>query len=352
MQHNIDMIFDLHSHILPVDDGVRDLNDAMATLQKSYDQGVRYIFATPHSFAFRKGPDKVEQLFDKLCDLAAHELREMHLNLGCEVLCSEYDMEYILQALESGTLKALGKTRYVLTEFWTSTDMEEADYCVESLIHSGWHPVIAHVERYPGLFENPDYLRKLHEKVLFQINAYSIAEEKDETIRSNARRLLQEELVDFLGSDTHGMGHRPPMWNMAMEYIKQNCTEEYVGKLKIGNAMKYFGREEDKEVYLQNVLKNGMYGLAVGDALGVPYENCSLEQMTASPCTGMAGYLSHNQPKGSWSDDTSMSLCITDSLCKGFDLDDIAKNSCYGKTISNIRRPEFFSMLEDRPEEH
>ena len=74
-----------------------------------------------------------------------------------------------------------------------------------------------------------------------------------------------------------------------------------------------------------NILTDGMLGLAVGDALGVPYESCSLEQMRAEPCTGMVGYRHHNQPTGSWSDDTSMALCTADSLCKGFDPTDMMK---------------------------
>ena len=65
--------------------------------------------------------------------------------------------------------------------------------------------------------------------------------------------------------------------------------------------------------------------MAVADAIGVPYESQSLEQMEKDPCTDMIGYRQHNQPEGSWSDDTSMALCIADSLCKGYDPDDIMK---------------------------
>lgn len=73
------------------------------------------------------------------------------------------------------------------------------------------------------------------------------------------------------------------------------------------------------------VIRDGMLGLAVADALGVPYESQTLEQMQANPCTGMVGYGHHNQPEGSWSDDTSMSLCVADSLSRSFDPNDIMK---------------------------
>lgn len=54
-----------------------------------------------------------------------------------------------------------------------------------------------------------------------------------------------------------------------------------------------------------------IYGLAVGDALGVPYEFC---ERGTFDCTGMADGGTHGQPAGTWSDDTSMALCICSSI--------------------------------------
>ncbi len=77
-----------------------------------------------------------------------------------------------------------------------------------------------------------------------------------------------------------------------------------------------------------SAVSNSIYGLAVGDALGVPYETESFEEMHRNPCVDMIGYFHHNQPPGTWSDDTSMTLCSADSLCKGFDPDDMMKKFC------------------------
>ena len=73
---------------------------------------------------------------------------------------------------------------------------------------------------------------------------------------------------------------------------------------------------------------DSIYGLAVGDAMGVPYETETFDAMQKNSCTGMTGFLHHNQPPGTWSDDTSMTLCTADSLCKGFDPDDMMKKFC------------------------
>lgn len=63
-------------------------------------------------------------------------------------------------------------------------------------------------------------------------------------------------------------------------------------------------------------LKSIMYGLAIGDALGVPYE---FQQRDTFNCIGMIGHGEHNQPAGTWSDDTALSLATLDSLteCHG-----------------------------------
>ena len=58
-------------------------------------------------------------------------------------------------------------------------------------------------------------------------------------------------------------------------------------------------------------LHDAVFGLAIGDALGVPYE---FEARGTFQCTGMTGYGTHNQPEGTWSDDTSMVLATLDSL--------------------------------------
>jgi len=38
----------------------------------------------------------------------------------------------------------------------------------------------------------------------------------------------------------------------------------------------------------------------------------------------MSGYGTHNQPPGTWSDDSSMAFCLAEMLCRGYDLEDLA----------------------------
>lgn len=69
-------------------------------------------------------------------------------------------------------------------------------------------------------------------------------------------------------------------------------------------------------------IRDCVYGQAVGDALGVPFE---FRGRDTFECTGMVGFGTHGQPAGTWSDDTSMTLAICDSYRElgRIDTDDI-----------------------------
>lgn len=83
---------------------------------------------------------------------------------------------------------------------------------------------------------------------------------------------------------------------------------------------------------MKDKIKSVMIGHAIGDALGVPVEFMTREELEKSPVTDMMGYGTYPVPAGSWSDDTSMALAALDSLSKGVvDWDDIMNN--FGKWL-------------------
>ena len=76
----------------------------------------------------------------------------------------------------------------------------------------------------------------------------------------------------------------------------------------------------------QDIIKSILFGVAVGDALGVSAEFSSREELRAKPVTGMAGYGKHGQPPGTWSDDSSLTFCLAEALTERFDLKVIGQN--------------------------
>ncbi|GAA4075074.1 ADP-ribosylglycohydrolase family protein [Flavobacterium cheonanense] len=68
-----------------------------------------------------------------------------------------------------------------------------------------------------------------------------------------------------------------------------------------------------------------LLGVAVGDALGVPFEFKRTFEMIENPATEMTEYGTHHQPVGTWSDDSSLTFCLAESLADNYDLADMAK---------------------------
>jgi ADP-ribosyl-[dinitrogen reductase] hydrolase len=75
----------------------------------------------------------------------------------------------------------------------------------------------------------------------------------------------------------------------------------------------------------RDYIKDALLGVAVGDALGVPVEFKARKLLLDHPVTAMQGYGSHHQPPGTWSDDSSLTFCLAEMLCGGYDLDDLAR---------------------------
>ena len=89
--------------------------------------------------------------------------------------------------------------------------------------------------------------------------------------------------------------------------------------------MAHFKNDEYK-----NVVRAGVIGHAVGDALGVPVESMSREEIKADPVREMTGFGTHYVPEGSWSDNTSMEIALMQSVvdCKSFSYRDVMEKFC------------------------
>jgi len=75
-----------------------------------------------------------------------------------------------------------------------------------------------------------------------------------------------------------------------------------------------------------NPVRNALIGLAIGDALGVPVEFNSRADLDDNPVKEMRAFGTYNQPKGTWSDDSSLTFCLAEALLDGIQLKSIAKN--------------------------
>ena len=232
-----DLITDIHMHVIPgVDDGARTLEEACELLRLASAEGIGRVFATPHDPAFLY--TDVRAVFRRLQETVSARGIPVELHLGCELRISAQTAAQRLRGLDDGVYPTMGDSRCVLLEFVFDTPLEEYLYCIGLARSAGYTPILAHLERYAqvdGRFA--EALRGAG--ALVQINAYSIAEERDERILRRANLFLSEGLVDFLGTDAHRTDHRPPRFRTGTDAFRRLYGEEYAARAAVENPNKY-----------------------------------------------------------------------------------------------------------------
>ena len=181
-------IYDIHMHLIPeVDDGAWNLDMALTMVQMAYHQGVRKIFATPHSSAFIEDSGKVGEQYSLLVEHAGVLYPDLEILMGCEVLLTEHSLEHTMKELEEGRIPSMNGTDWVLVEFRQDVDAQEVEKCIDRLKSRGWNPILAHAERYRFASGDHVVLRRMTEiGCLIQVNAYSLDREERGWIRENA----------------------------------------------------------------------------------------------------------------------------------------------------------------------
>ena len=231
-------VVDIHSHILfGIDDGADTIAESLEMLKIAEKQGVKNVFCTSHHWP--AGSSDYDLNFELLKEKIISEGIDVKLHKGMETLCE--DDRYFpetLRDINNGTVKTLNGTDYLLLEMSPFMSTEEIYECVNTVFEqTGKKVVLAHIERYSVLDGEDDVIAQLKELgCLFQINAYSLAKEKYDSIRNFARKLLAQKLVDFIGSDAHRVNHRPPELLTGVAYIYENCDEEYADAVCFRNA--------------------------------------------------------------------------------------------------------------------
>jgi ADP-ribosyl-[dinitrogen reductase] hydrolase len=79
---------------------------------------------------------------------------------------------------------------------------------------------------------------------------------------------------------------------------------------------------------LKEKMKAALYAGIVGDALGVPVESSTRQELALCSVKNMLGYGRYDQPEGTWSDDTALVLCTMENLMEGYDIDSMGKLFC------------------------
>lgn len=189
---------DWHSHILPgVDDGIRTMDESLATLAAFEAQGVRKVWLTPH--VMEDCPNTTERLRERFAELRDEYKGNVELALASENMLDSLFEERLrdrdfLPIGENGD-HLLVETSYVNPPYGM-------DEMIEAVFSIGMTPVLAHPERYRYMSEK-DYRKWKGRGVLFQCNFVSLVGGYGETARKKLEWMLKEGMVNLTGSDVH-----------------------------------------------------------------------------------------------------------------------------------------------------
>lgn len=237
--------FDIHSHILPqMDDGAESMEEALKMLAIAFREGITHIIATPHykSGRFSADSGKLQDALSQL-QLAAREHDiPVTLYAGNEIY---YNSE-LEGKLQSGALCTMNRTQYVLIEFSPFDGYIYIRNAVEDVLGMGYIPILAHVERYQCMCKDILCVEELKTMGCeIQVNAGSVTGDNGRKVKGFIKRLLKEELVDYIGTDSHNTGGRKPAMQKCAAYLYKKCERAYADALLYGNARERLWKPEE-----------------------------------------------------------------------------------------------------------
>jgi len=199
---------DIHSHLLPgIDDGAKDLETSIDLIQKMSSFGIKNFITTPHILGdvYPNTPHIInEKLLIVKDELQRRNITDIAIRAAAEYMIDE-QFSAILEKEEP--LLTL-KENFVLVEMsYFSSPINLFDILFKLQL-KGYKPILAHPERYNSYHKNFEMYYKLKKAgCLFQLNLLSLTSQYGKFVTNTAQKLIQENLYDFVGTDTHHTGH-------------------------------------------------------------------------------------------------------------------------------------------------
>jgi protein-tyrosine phosphatase len=219
---------DIHSHLIPnIDDGVKSDEESAEMLRAFANLGYKKVITTPHVMHdhYRNTPEIIRQGLEKIKAVAAKE----NIPLTIEAAAEYYLDEGFSEKLASGKILTING-KYLLFEISYMNPPDNLSQALFDIGIAGFIPLLAHPERYPFWYPKFDEYRRLKDQgVLFQLNIGSIAGYYGAGPKKIAEQLIDENLVDFIGSDLHGDRH--------LQAMRLALHDKYLWKL-VGRGIK------------------------------------------------------------------------------------------------------------------
>lgn len=231
-------MIDLHCHLLPgIDDGAKNIADAMALAKQAYDSGITHVVCTPHIHEgyFDNDIDIIEsthEIFKSALEregipLKSHFAAEVRINPNIVALANTKRLPY---------LGYFDGSPVLLLELPHSHIPPGTEQLIAWLKSAGIVPMIAHPERNRDILSNYNKAAWLRGKgVLFQLTAGAITGTFGDRARDCVFRLLNDGFADIVATDTHNLHKRPPELAGAYSLLKEEFGEASAKDLCVNN---------------------------------------------------------------------------------------------------------------------
>ncbi len=213
---------DIHSHLIPgIDDGVKTLEESIDMIKALTALGFRKLVTSPHIMSdyFKNTPEVIREGLLKVRE----EITNQGIQVELEAAAEYYLDEGFLQKIRNESLLTFGD-RFVLFEVSYINPPDTLSSIIFELNIRGYRPILAHPERYPYWYNKFEEFHKIKESgVLFQLNTNSLTGYYGGPAKKIAERMIDENMIDLIGSDLHGQRH--------LDALRKVVNEKYFWKL-------------------------------------------------------------------------------------------------------------------------
>jgi len=207
---------DMHAHWLPgIDDGAKTTEESLALVNGLYNLGYRHLIATPHIYPdlYPNTADTIRQAFESVEPQIRCELPDLEISYA-----AEYYIDDAFPALvERKELLPITENK-VLIEFSFFAEPPHVEDTIFRMELKGYLPILAHVERYPYYFQQPQRLERFRDMgVTFQCNLPALAGHYGPEVKKQALRLLKNGHYSWMGTDMHNLDHLNKLKNFNID---------------------------------------------------------------------------------------------------------------------------------------
>lgn len=219
------LYFDMHNHVLPgIDDGAKNLGDSLILIEGLRDLGINRCIATPHVISGVY--DNTQEDIKAARDILSNELLAKGIDFDISYSAEYMIDEGFLPLIADGQLCTLPND-YVLIEMSYLAESSMLMEVVFELQTRGYHPILAHPERYNYYHGDFDQYYAIKETgCLFQLNLLAISGYYGERVKVTAARIIKEGMYDFVGTDMHHQRHLDVIKGLVKRYDVQELLKD------------------------------------------------------------------------------------------------------------------------------